>query len=121
MTHALRPAASAPAQHAPAKKAAEAAQTVEAEGGADGPALVLPELFASAAEAGAAADAAARRRAVRCHCRTVAGHPELRAGAKLRFAGFREGLGGAWVVTAAVQRVDAAGYATRVEAETASP
>ena len=38
------------------------------------------------------------------------------AGAKLRFAGFREGLGGAWVAAAALQRVDAAGYATLVEA-----
>ena len=54
-----------------------------------------PELFASAAEAG----------------RPLShGRPELRAGAKLRFAGFREGLAGA------LQRVDAAGYATLVEA-----
>ena len=97
MVHALRPAASAAAQHAPAKKAAGAAQTVEAEGGADGSALVLPELFASAAEAG--------RPLSLPH-----GRPELRAGAKLRFAGFREGLAGA------LQRVDAAGYATLVEA-----
>ena len=74
MTHALRPAASAAAQHAPAKKAAGAAQTVEGRG---------------------------RGR---------------RAGAKLRFAGFREGLGGAWVAAGALQRVDAAGYATLVEA-----
>ena len=100
---------------------AAAPQTVEAGGGADGPALVLPELFASAAEAGAAAGAALAAARSCVACRTVAGRPELRAGAKLRFAGFREGLAGAWVVTAALQRVDAAGYATRVEAETASP
>ena len=81
----------------------------------------MPELFASAAEAGAAADAALAAARSGVACRTVAGRPELRAGAKLRFAGFREGLAGAWVVTAALQRVDAAGYATRVEAETASP
>ena len=30
--------------------------------------------------------------------------------------GFSEGLGGAWVAAGALQRVDAAGYATLVEA-----
>ncbi len=88
-----------------------AAETVEAGGGADGPALVLGGLFGSADAAGDAARAAlavAASRAVRFSCRAVPCRPELRAGVKLRLDGFRPGLAGEWIVTAAEHRLDPA-------------
>lgn len=100
---------------------AGSAAAVEAAGGA--PALVLPELFADAAAAEAAARvalAAGARAAAGLECRTVGGRPELRAGVKLRLDGFRGGLAGPWIVCAAAHRLDTAGYRTLAQAAAAA-
>lgn len=85
------------------------AETVEA--GAGDPVLVLPDLGASAAEAGATARAAlstAARQAAEFAYRTTAGRPALRAGVPLRLDSFRPGLAGKWIVTAAEHLLDTA-------------
>ncbi len=81
--------------------------------------LVLPDLFAAAAETGAAARAAlsaAARRAAEFTCRTVLLRPELRAGMNLRLDGFRPGLAAEWIVTAAEHRLDARDSTTHIRA-----
>lgn len=96
---------------------AAAPETVKA--GAGEPVLVLPDLFAAAAEtwpAARAALSAAARRAAEFTCRTVLLRPELRAGVKLRLDGFRPGLAGEWVVTAAEHRLDARDSTTHIRA-----
>lgn len=90
---------------------AAGAETVEEGGGDDGPALVLGGLFGSADSAGDAARAAlaaAASRVTRFACGAVPWRPELRAGVKLRLDGFRPGLAGEWIVTAAEHRLDPA-------------
>lgn len=95
-----------------------AAESKTVEAGAGDPVLVLPDLFASAAEAGAASRAAlsaAARRTAEFTCRTVAGQPALRAGVNLSLDGFRPGLASEWIVTAAEHRLDST-VATHIRA-----
>ncbi len=96
-----------------------AASDVESRAGDGDPVRRLSRRYPDKAAAQAAADAEFRRskRAGSQISLSLPGNPDIVAEAKLRLAGFREGVNGEWIVTRAVHTLGRGGYSCSLTAE----